>query len=731
MSKFKDLAFPTDGEYSSDDGPDPIEFYLTVFPSSKEVFLKLGYFSSSAIQVLAYGFAPFIARGGKMSIVTNHFLYDRDIELLTVQDGEPRYEAESLRFKDPEWVHAQLSERGQHFLDCLKTLLIAGRLKIVPVKLRPSRMVHYKEGVFIDSDDSKISFTGSCNFTSNGLIENGESLSISRSWLSPSEDAKSVKKLKTILGICAKEDYRYEYLDAAEVLNAALKLGKERTVEDLLEQERTLKLPQSKNLASIFKEYKLGLDKAISSYKISPRFPYASGPRDYQIDAYKSWEANDFCGIFAMATGTGKTITSLNCLLELFQRTASYQAVVLVPTKALIEQWRLEVASFNFRNIISAYSGNSNWRDEVSFLITSLSFDASTSFVLITTYDTITESLLKSVSQLPKSTLLIADEAHNFGRDSIKTKIGDFPFEKRLALSATPKRRFDEEGNTFIEQYFRDAEPYTYAFSMERAIGEGVLCPYEYYPHVVELTPDEMSVYAELSSKLSKIYDHASGVFLNPDFAKILLLERRRVIHKAENKLYKFGEIVTELERYGKLSHAFVYVPEGDDKDGENLLRSYMNIYSLRAPNRRAHHYTSATENRDEVMLQFENENFDTLFSMKCLDEGVDVPRAEVAIFCSSTGNPRQFIQRRGRVLRQHPEKSKAIIHDLIVIPDRSGVHATDHKLEQKLISEELVRVVYFASLARNYYQAMEELTPVAERYDINLYTLQSELGEQ
>ncbi|WP_151704764.1 DEAD/DEAH box helicase family protein [Nitrincola alkalilacustris] len=732
MDDFTDLQLPLDGEYSSDDGPIPIDFFLSVLPYSREVYLKLGYFSSSAIQVLAYGFAQFVANGGSMSIATNHFLYERDLGLLQDRSNDTSELPSGKQLHDPEWIYEQLTDPGRHFLDCLKSLAKAGRLTIVPVMLKPARMVHYKEGVFIDKFENTITFTGSCNFTGNGLTENGESLSIARSWLSQSDEDRCNKRLKNIASITNKENDAYTYLSPEQVLDAALSLGKERTVEELLEQERSLIQSDHLLLNPILRKHEKRLEEAITVYRTSPRFPYTQGPRGYQSEAYQAWLKNGSCGIFAMATGTGKTITSLNCLLRNYQEYGFYQAVILVPTKALIVQWQSEVAAFNFTNVFSAYSGNSNWPDEIGLLNTSLSFDSTTSFVLISTYDTFTsEKLLKQVAKFPNTTLLIADEAHNFGRDSIKKNLEIFPFEKRLALSATPKRRFDEEGNKLIEEYFRDSEPYVYSFSMERAIDEGVLCRYSYFPHIVELTPEEMALYAEISAKLSRLFNHNEGTFFNPEFAKILLLERRRVIHKAVNKLNAFSEIIENLEKKNKLSYCFVYAPEGENADGVNLLMLYMKAFKEKAPNRKAHHYTSETENRDEVMSQFENENIDTLFSMKCLDEGVDIPRAETAVFCSSTGNPRQFIQRRGRVLRQHPDKVHAVIHDLIVTPDTNGMSNIDQALENKLISDELLRVVYFASLSKNYYDVMNSLTQVAERYNLNIYALQKELAEQ
>lgn len=217
----------------------------------------------------------------------------------------------------------------------------------------------------------------------------------------------------------------------------------------------------------------------------------------------------------------------------------------------------------------------------------------------------------------------------------------------------------------------------------------------------------------------------------------MLLLERKRIIHKANNKLATFRKIVSEImSSRGNLDFSFIYAPEGDENDiniydsdeARNLLLQYMEVIEDDFAQVKVHHFTSETDNRTEVMKLFEQGHINSLFSMKCLDEGVDIPRAELAIFCSSTGNPRQFIQRRGRILRTHADKDRAAVHDLVVLP-LAGNESSTFSLEQKLIREELIRVIYFASLAENYYDAMEKFQPIAESYDFNMYSLQEELG--
>ena len=512
-------------------------------------------------------------------------------------------------------------------------------------------------------------------------------------------------------------------------MDAVVSIGRDKDLNELLSDE--LNLIEScgeNNIKSIFKRYSEKLEKKIELIGREPKFPFFEGPRDYQIEAYENWIENGKKGVFAMATGTGKTITALNCLLNEFNEHGSYQAVILVPSKALLSQWNEEAKAFNFQNIFLV-SSDYQWKNSISQLNTGLAFNKEQSFILIVTYITFSnQTFQEKTSNFPANTLLIADEAHNIGSNRMKLLMPKLNFDKRIALSATPKRRFDEEGNKLIEKFFSSKEPYTYSFSMERAIREDILCEYEYYPHIIYLTETEMTTYVEISKKLARLFDHLKKVFYNPEAAKMLLLQRRRVIHKASNKLNKFKEIVVDLmtERES-LKYSFVYAPEGDDHEGSNLLDQYMSVIEDTLPSVRAHHYTSQSENRNEVMQNFEQGYIDVLFSMKCLDEGIDIPRAEVAIFCSSTGNPRQFIQRRGRVLRKHEDKNYATIHDLIVIPIPTSDGAT-FSIEKNLIREELIRVVYFASLSRNYYESMEKVKDVADYYDLNIYSLEQEL---
>ena len=261
--------------------------------------------------------------------------------------------------------------------------------------------------------------------------------------------------------------------------------GEDKSLLELLAIEAKLLEASSDkffNISRKLKEAAANLEKQIEEYNETPRFPFETGPREYQKEAYSNWKQNDFKGIFLMATGTGKTITALNCLLNIYEMEGYYQSVILVPGKTLLKQWIGEAKSFNFRNIIPCSSEFKTWEQDLNKLQSNLRFNKKKSFVLITTYTTFSsEKFQRYFTKIPSPALLIADEAHAFGSPKLKTILEKLHIERRIALSATIKRQFDEDGNQAIEHAFNSRHPYTYNFPMSKAIQEGVLCKYDYF----------------------------------------------------------------------------------------------------------------------------------------------------------------------------------------------------------------------------------------------------------
>ena len=740
------LKYPETLEYSSDSINHPFEFFLTTIPFCKRIDLKLGYFSSNAIRTLSYGFAQFIHNGGHLRIITNHYLSIKDKLLLI--DDENIIQEDGIGYiikNDLEGLVKILEDGDQHFFDCLKYLLKYKRLEIIPVKLKPNRLAHYKQGI-LDDGVNQVYFNGSCNFTYKGLVENGESLSVARSWGEISEKIKIRESSINIEGICNKEDEGFEYLKPDQIIEIIEKTGKDKNLDELIDDEIKVyeKLSFVPSIKKIYTEYSSKFKKNIEEEKNLPRFPYPKGPRPYQIEAFENWKNNNQQGLFAMATGTGKTITSLNCLLEIYKRTGYYKALILVPTITLVNQWELECKKFNFTSIVKI-SSKSNWKNDFAALLTKehLFPTEQISYIIISTYASFAKkSIFEDLNQLPAKTLLIADECHNMGSDSLLKLLPKVNYKRKIGLSATPERQFDDDGNAKLFAFFKSENGYTYEYSMKEAIENKVLCRYYYYPHLVSLTDSEMNDYLKLSLKIAKYFNPTKDRFdKNDPILTALLLARKRIIHKAFNKVTAFSEIINEnYSIKGNLKYTLVYVPEGNDpndyfetdlysqkdevendNDAVHLIDVFTKTVKEIDKRTTVRKFISGTNEKDNILEQFAKGEIDVLTSMKCLDEGVDVPRAELAIFCASTGNPRQFVQRRGRILRKHDDKPFAYIHDLVVIPE-VGQGIDSYAMERSMLKKELERVNNFASLSENSSHSIDVLLNVMNHYNLNLY---------
>ena len=732
----KDCDWSIDRDYKTGSENEPLQFYLDGLANSNEFSLLLGYFSSSAINLLSVGFATFISKGGKMRMVINHLLSAKDKEVISRVEDNPN-EIRVFDLTDIVSLGRVLDEYDTHFFECLAYLISEKRIEIKVIKPKNGKgIAHYKSGVFSDGQDA-VGYQASCNFTYYGLSENIEQLEAFLSWENGRSNKLIKKQLKLIDDYFTEKDEDVEYISVSDI-EVVLKdrFGKKDINELLVQEEQLLKKKQSlisnpklkKTIAKLFSEIEL--------IRRTPRFPYSEGPREYQINAYNSWVANNYKGMFAMATGTGKTITSLNCLLNEYKKTGIYRAIITVPTTALVEQWKKECAKFNFKNVITV-SSKENWDKNLAFFNTASKL-IDTSYIVIVTYASLPRPKFQSYfTQLPKDTILIADETHNLGSQGLLRLLPNIHLEKRIGLSATPHRKFDEAGNIAIQEFFNDEPPYIVSYSMEEALNIGWLCKYTYFPHIIRLTDQEMERYKELSLQLLRMgmFDNTTGEFRSTPQIEMKLLERKRIIHKAANKLEAFKAILrSEFDKKKHLKYTLIYVPEGmeanfdetdysvETDDENRLINEYTKAVSQTDDSVMVKQFTANSASREEILKNFEESKIHVLTSMKCLDEGVDVPRSELAIFCASTGNPRQFIQRRGRVLRLHKDKIHATIHDLVVVPEVSD--ESTFEMEKGLVKKELERVVDFANLAMNKTDTYETLKSILDYYNLNLNDL-------
>ncbi len=732
------IEFPKSKSYRTGSENEPLKFYLECLSNAEEFDLLLGYFSSAAINVLSLGFARFIHAGGKMRIVANHILSKNDKEAIiagTDEDIQIPFDLHSISN-----IRDSLNDYGLHFFKCLAYLISSKKLKIIFVKPKTKGIAHYKDGIFRDKRDS-ISFTGSCNFTAFGLIHNAESLNCHLSTDSETSKHKVFEDQIYFDNIFDGRATHLDYLDHLDIEEAIVtEFGGSNLNELIIEEHQLL----SKKLSEIStnvntKKVIEKLEKELYDISQEPRFPFTN-ERDIQENAYSSWIANNRKGIFAMATGSGKTVTALNCILKQYKENGYYKAIIVVPTQALALQWENEVKDFNFQNILSTHT-NSHWKKALTRYTTRSNSDQNKNIILITTYSTFNrkdiQSFIKNTKGIDSFTY-IADEAHNVGSPTTLRHIPE-RILNRIGLSATPERIYDESGSEKLYNFFNSRPPYyTYRYTMQQAIKDEILCPYEYHPIFVNLTLLELDQYKKITSKLRKFIDSKTGQYRKE--AEMLLLQRKRIIHKAENKKSAIVTLLDSLDKGHKLGYTFVFVPEGfepdysryDDyeiqDDDKHIIDEYAEMFKTRRY--KYHKFLGGLADAQQVLRSFADGDIDVLLAMKCLDEGVDIPRAEHAIFCSSTGNPRQFVQRRGRVLRKSHGKEKAKIWDLIVVPP--DIYTESTSIEKNIFASEVKRIVNFAALAENEINILYgDLKGICDHLNIDLFKMLEEENQQ
>ena len=754
------ILWPASRRFKSRTEWEPIGFFSEALCNSTQFDIKLGFFSSSAINILSDGFATFLYNGGRMRMVINDVLSVEDQQAFMV--GETDVMIPYFDLQNIQEIKRTLSERDKHFFECLSWLIRNERLeiKIVAPKCGDG-IAHTKCGVFADGLN-RVAFEGSCNFSRTALIENLESITAFCDWDGQGDICKIDDIAEDFERTFSGNDDSVLYLKADEVKAGIATNFEQKDLASLLKDEQTLILRRLVdnlpiNVQAVLNKAKRKVESIIDRIEIQsvhdnkteiPHFPFDE-PRAYQKQAYENWKNNGQKGLFAMATGTGKTLTSLNCLLNIYQKFHFYKALILVPTITLVDQWEEECERFHFRHIIKVSSKNPNWKSEIDAIKLKEDFSISNeepSFIIIATYasfarEPIFQELVGFSKKTCRQMLLIADEAHNMGSGRILDRLSGVKFLRRIGLSATPERQFDDVGNRAIMDFFGCQNGYTFEYSMQEAIDNGFLCRYKYYPHLVRLNDSEMNEYLRISLQLAKFYNSDSDSFpMSDDILKRLLLKRKRIVHKAKNKEEIFREIV--MNRYsekGNLKYTLVYVPEGAKPDDntsdmfdmsetvvnddytDSLIDTYTQIVQEVSKTTTVKKFISDVKGRSEILDKYAKGEIEVLTSMKCLDEGVDVPRSEMAIFCASTGNPRQFIQRRGRILRKHPDKHMAIIHDLVVAPEISRGQE-NYNMERSLLKGELKRVRDFAVLSENADFAYAELEEILTYYNLPLF---------
>lgn len=681
------------------------DFFVPCLESSVLYRRAAGYFTSSGLALAARGVASLASRGGKMQLVVSPHLDPEDVQALQAATENPVEILRTIAARNLADIEDALVRDR---LNALAWLAAAGLLEIkLALRLSPqgelSRGIfHEKAGIFNDAAGNHVAFSGSSNETAGGLLENFESIKVFCSW----KDS---------------EGRVQEEIDNFEALWHDATLGL-RVIEfsaagrELLERYRDLRTPPPGLAVD-------GVKESVSLPEFKP--PRGLELRPYQIDAIRAWSKAGGKGIFAMATGSGKTLTALSLACKVAERNQPLVVIVICPFINLCRQWIREMATFGLQPV-ACFEGRDRWQDELEEGYQRLAVGMSQVHALVVTNATFQSESFQArirprIASGAAHHLLIADEVHNLGAEQGRAALPD-GILMRLGLSATPERHYDVVGTQAVFDYFGGP---VFEYPLSQAIADGRLCNYRYFPVPVELTDEEADTYEEISAKLARFFSGGDTKKEIEKGAMRLLIKRARLLAGAVNKLEALDRVIAAMPELPK--QAIFYCGDGRTTNAiadeevrqiQAVARLLGEKHGLRVRN---FTYRETTQEREEILRDLTSGFLDGVVAIRCLDEGIDLPDLRMGFLLASSTNPRQFVQRRGRLLRNAPGKNRAIVYDFIIQPPDFGGRLDDDafNMERAFFQKELSRIVEFCRMAENGPEAMHSLHELRLKYNL------------
>lgn len=668
------------------------EFYTPVLQQAVLYQRAVGFFSSTALIDLTKGISGLIKNGGRIQFIVSPLLSQEDIEAINKGYEKKKIIGEALmrEFKEPENYFQE--ER----LNWLAYLIEEGFLEIKVAFTPPNKelgMYHEKVGIVTDEYENRIVFTGSLNETINAFHNNYESIVVFNSWEESREYAYEMQKDFEILW--NDEDNDLEIIEFPEVVKEKFKIRRKEELNLNIDEEELLVTEP---------KIKKGIPHTPDGFRL----------REYQINAIETWRDHGYHGIFDMATGTGKTYTGLGAVVRLFEEKKRLAIIIVCPYQHLVEQWVEDIELFNMTPIIGySASKQKDWKKRLENDVLDFLFGIINTFCFVTTNATYSSKFVTNLmASLGPDTLLLVDEAHNFGSPSLK-KLLYSNINYRLALSATLDRHGDKEGTQALIDYFGKK---CIEYDLKRAIKEKKLTPYYYYPIVVYLDDEELEKYKEISYLAAKeCHKDKRGKLMITEKGKKLLLQRARIVAGAKSKLNALREL---MKKYKDDTHMLVYCgatrvqtydadTSETDEEGERQIVAVSKILGNEF-GMKVTHFTSneSAEEREIIKRKFSTADpYQAIVAIKCLDEGVNIPSIRTAFIMASTANPKEYIQRRGRVLRLAKDKPHAVIYDFVTLTrplDEVDPYNSGYTYERALARRELIRIKEFGEIAKN-----------------------------
>jgi len=659
--------------YNSDEDDILNEFLVPVLANAISYRRLAGYFSSNTLAIAARGISQFILNGGHMELIVSPRISKKDWEVMqnpesVISDLENEF-LQSLE---------GLEQLAKNHLKMLGWMIKNDRLKIKFAILPDDfGMHHQKIGILEDDEGNMVTFKGSCNETQMGWINNIEDFEVFVSWVD--EDKKRIDKhIERFERFWDGKGERMEVFPLQGINQRLIEIAPENEEE--------------------FKELsKKAAEELIRMNKERIRYPSRMKGRvelrPYQKNAKEAWFDNKGRGILRMATGTGKTPVAIKIIQEYLRLNSKPFVVVSVPTQLLVSQWKTVLESEGYSEVIEVMGSSKVWEERLNAAILKTNIGRTNEIIAVATYDALcSNKFINLVLKHKGSKLLVSDEMHHAFAPQFKKGLLE-AYSHRLGLSATPERYMDDAGTAQLQDYFGGI---IFDFGIAEAIPR-YLVPYKYHAEVVSLTSNERDAYERLTKAIARKIAANDG---DIEEALPLILKRAKIIINSESKWAAFERILDGLP---DLKNTLIYCSD------KQIERVKMMLHERRIF---AHEvtYRQPLQHREEIIRLFNSGNYKVIVAMKVLDEGIDVPGIERAIILANSGNPIEYIQRRGRILRPDGKKTYAEIHDVLVFPwEKIPTYVSDADLSA--MKKEMKRIKEFTSSAINPLEVMNKVS--------------------
>lgn len=697
------------------------DFLSPALREAKEYKRAAGFFSSTALVELSRGISGLIKNEGIMKLIVSPKLSVEDISAIKMGYKKREEVVNECLLKS---LNEELIDTDKDRLNLMIDLIAKGVLNIKIAILDTDNdfgMYHEKIGVIIDDEGNKLAFTGSYNESLNSYVNNFESLDV----------------YSTLKGEFERVDEKN--ISFEKMWNDCTNKLKVVDIPEAIKQELFQVHYHSEKVKT---EEEIILEEKSKTRKVKPCLIFDK-LRKYQQEAILSWESNNYVGIFDMATGTGKTFTAIAAATRLYEKLDGNLAIFIIcPYTHLVEQWAEDLIRFGFDPIIGyGDSNDKRWKEKLEnkSLLFKLDSPNDKFFCFITTNASykrpFIQEQLKRIEN--KNVLFIADEAHNLGSSDMLNNL-NYNIKYRIGLSATFERFNDEDGTNAILNYFNNY--YCIHYSLKQAIENSMLTEYNYHPILTSLSEEELYDYGEFTRELkSNMIKDKNGKWKLTEKAKFILLKRAKLVAASSEKLKHLVNLIeSQDKKENGIYNTLVYCGSTTindpgynefmtDVDDEKQINVVKNIIKDRFNklNKEINiaRFTSLEDNkmRNYIKEQFIKREINIVTAIKCLDEGVNIPAIKTAYILASSTNPREYVQRRGRVLRKFEGKTYAEIYDFITLPRPLSEAASMSKdsliSDVGLIKRELARMDDFADTSSNFSETYDIIESIREIY--------------